>query len=130
MFRVVALIVLVAVIFFVVTYGCAFKDVESFENAKPKFESSPLDKVPSNVLTKDEKDLFDDLKSNRLKDEDIKGMVEGGQLTEKLIEKFLANLAVPPPSQTPTPTIAAPGVEENKKKENVEAFTGSMWAPW
>lgn len=44
-------------------------------------------------MTEKEKELFEDLKDNKLSTQEITDLVKGGVLTEKLVEKFLAELS-------------------------------------
>lgn len=87
-------------------FGCACKKtpfhMEGFADAaaaveKPKTPSDPTDAdadVDMNApLTPKEKELFEDLKENRLSENDIKTLVQNNVLNEKLVEKFLNKLA-------------------------------------
>lgn len=48
---------------------------------------------PSAPLTAQEKELFEDLKNNRLNEEEIKTLVQNNILNEQMVEKFLNKLA-------------------------------------
>lgn len=75
----------------------------------------------STDLTKKERELFEDLKDNKLSTEQITDLVKGGVLTEKLVEKFLSNL-----KSTSTEE------EVHTTDEHVEGFIvgGSMFAKY
>ncbi len=73
--------------------------METFTTAKvatatKKTEPAPEKPVDTKApLTPQEKELFEDLKNNRLSEEDIKTLVQNNVLNEKLVEKFLDKLA-------------------------------------
>lgn len=118
-------VVLVVAILAFTFFGCAcwrkHFGMEGFADAPEKKptpkaeEHTPETKPKTPVvdknapLTPQEKELFEDLKNNRLSEEDIKTLVENNVLNEKLVEKFLDKLA------------PADGTEHDK--EEIEGFT-------
>jgi hypothetical protein len=96
-----ASVVLVVAIFAFSFFGCScWKTklaMEGFEvekpvvPVKPAMPAKPVD--PKAPLTPQEKELFEDLKNNRLSEDDIKTLVNNNVLNEKLVEKFLDKLA-------------------------------------
>lgn len=106
-------VLLVVGILFFIIFGCmSFSYSSSTEHfadkkkAKKAVKTDTEDKSGSkedddnsgNVsvnLTSKEKELFEDLKDNKLSTEQITDLVKGGVLTEKLVEKFLSVLNVP-----------------------------------
>lgn len=88
-------VVLIAAILAFTFFGCSCwakvpkMSMEGFAD-KPEKEK-PVD--PSAPLTPQENELFEDLKNNRLNEEDIKTLVQNNVLNEKLVEKFLDKLA-------------------------------------
>lgn len=75
---------------------------EGFETAasKPAATTTPAatatsddeDDAPAKPLTPKEKELFEDLKNNRLSEDEIKTLVQNNILNEQLVEKFLDKL--------------------------------------
>jgi hypothetical protein len=72
-----------------------------------------------------EKELFEDLKENRLSNEQISELVSGGVLTERLIEKFLNQLNVTPEDgkETTTSSTATKPTTTTTTSSNEEEFT-------
>lgn len=88
----IAIVVLLIVIIMFLMFGCMSSTPvveESFEDYAEEFTVGDEDN--ENLTTK-EKELFQDLKENKLSTEEITDLVKGGVLTEKLVEKFLAEL--------------------------------------
>lgn len=84
-------------------------DTKVKEDTKKTEEVSVSD--PNLPLSPQEKELFEDLKNNRLSEDDIKTLVENNVLNEKLVEKFLNKL------------VPADGSAEEEKEDFVEGFT-------
>jgi len=89
------LVVLVIALLLFIFFGCfSYNKVEHFdtsekkEDEKEEFEEA----APSFDLTPKEKELFQDLRENKLSTEQITDLVKGGILTEQLVEKFLNQL--------------------------------------
>ncbi len=89
-------VVLIAAILAFTFFGCSCwakvgpkMSMEGFADAPSK--DTPVDS--SAPLTPQENELFEDLKNNRLNEEDIKTLVQNNVLNEKLVEKFLDKLA-------------------------------------
>lgn len=139
-------ILLVVLLFLSVLWGCACKDKdneEGFENIMDTEDGlpplEPISGVSDTILTAKEKELFEDLRANKLNDKEIHDMVKSGELTENTIEKFLANLdslkpkdliatkTAPVMKKSATNVLAA---EAAKNEEKIEAFTGSSFASW
>jgi hypothetical protein len=109
------------------------------DTEKKKDDDTDSHDDPQGDLSPTEKELFEDLKNNKLNNEQISDLVSGGVLTEKLVEKFLAQLNITPdesPAEHTSSTM-------NKKKESkrlpdpkedaeeefvVEGFTGNTFA--
>ncbi len=72
--------------------GCSCKRMqwENFEDAKSKEE--PDTPVSAGDLSAKEKELFENLKENKLSDDEINKLVKAKVLTEDLVEKFLEKL--------------------------------------
>jgi len=68
--------------------------VEGFENAEDAEEKKVFetDHGKETALTELERELFEDLKTNKLKDKDINELIKSGTLNEETIEKFLMAL--------------------------------------
>jgi hypothetical protein len=100
------LLILIGILMFVVL-GSLNVSYEMF--------SEPAASASASFLTEKELELFQDLKHNRLSDEDIKQLIKDGVLTDILIEKFLKRIDFPPMTKLS---------EEPKKSEEVtEAFS-------
>lgn len=93
------------------------------------------------TLSPAEEELFKDIQTGQLNDQDIMKMVENGKITEKMVEKFLAYLdSMPDPdagaASTKKPEVAvpassskrAPALPKQDEGFEVEAFTGGMYA--
>lgn len=93
MFLVALCLALAAALFAVTYFGCRCK-WEHFEDAAPKVESTSKDaKVDKDMqLSPKEEELFADIQSGKIGDEDIQKLIDKGQITEKMVEKFLAKL--------------------------------------
>lgn len=111
-------------------FGCGCKAT------KEGFET---EQAATPTLTAQEEELFQDIQSGNLNDTDIQKLVEDGKITEQMVEKFLQYLdKMPDPTEEDEP---APAKKTGIKKEpvvpkatgdegfEVEAFTGSMFAP-
>ena len=132
------IVLLVVLLFLSVFWGCTCKEKEEgFENKEddelPALE--PIAGVSDAILTTKEKEMFEDLKNNRLNDKQIHEMVKTGELTENTIEKFLANLSMKLPADTAAasaPTAPAPATPKKedasvkKNEDKIEGFAGSM----
>lgn len=118
---------------------------------KEGFEGEEKDdqKVAEKEITSAQLELFNDLKDNKLSDEEIKKLIDEGFLTNELMEKFLNMLdsgsasasapmtktATPTPVPNPTtqPAVPAPPTTTTTgagdvKEGMVEGFSGSMYA--
>jgi 6-phosphogluconate dehydrogenase (decarboxylating) len=83
-------VVLVLLIVGFTFFGCACKRHffrEGFEDVKTETEE-----VSSKDMTEKEKELFENLKENKLSDVEINKLVKAGVLTDQLVEKFLEKL--------------------------------------
>lgn len=109
---------LVAILLFVYL-GCACrKPWEGFQDAqqatKPSAAKHDDTAVPTAMpLTAKEKELFEDLKENRITDQRLSELIKNGTINEKVVTKFLNQLtsdaaAAAPASTKPAPTAAAP----------------------
>lgn len=136
----------VSILIFLI-WGCVCRvpRIPFFEGFKDAEDASKDDKESSyfksdskrSALTPAEQELFEDLKSNKLKDSDINKLIQKGTLTEETIEKFLMALNV---NNTVQNTIKEASFDETKesketkkvKKANdkdeikIEGFVGSM----
>lgn len=77
-------------------FGCACWRKQAQAPAVEGFTtdaSTDKDDDAATPLTPQEKELFEDLKNNRLGDEEIKTLVANNILNEKLVEKFLNKLS-------------------------------------
>jgi PBP1b-binding outer membrane lipoprotein LpoB len=70
--------------------GCSCKRLENFEDAK-KESDEVVSTKPADLSAK-EKELFENLKENKLSDDEINKLVKAKVLTEDLVEKFLEKL--------------------------------------
>lgn len=100
-------VVLIIAIFLFTTFGCTckrtlftegFEDAEKADAKKAETDAVPVKKAEEPVkkadadLSSKEKELFEDLKENKLSDTEITKLVKAGVLTDKLVEKFLEKL--------------------------------------
>jgi hypothetical protein len=127
------LTLLCAVLFIAVVvmalWGCGCKKKASKEGFTTK-EAAPKEEP---ALSPQEEELFNDIQTGQLNDEDIQKMVESGKITEKMVEKFLAYLDTMAPGDegkasapaTPTRTPKLPPAEEGFE---LEGFTGKAFA--
>lgn len=92
----IAIVALITIIVVFMVFGCMNQPItENFENMQEPFDHPPENfenYASDGTLTQKEKELFQDLKENKLSTEEITDLVKGGVLTEKLVEKFLAEL--------------------------------------
>lgn len=118
-----------------VMYGCmnfsAYTSSEHFEDKKAADkkdkEEDKKEEVGATDLSDKEKELFEDLKENKLSNEQITELVSGGVLTEKLIEKFLNQLNVTPEDGKPTTsTTKAPPVHKDEEEFTIEGFSANQ----
>lgn len=102
----------VAIILFVYL-GCACrKPWEGFEDshqaAKPG-AAKPAAPEAAPTMTAKEKELFEDLKENRITDQRLSELIKNGTINEKVVTKFLnqltsdASAAAPPAATKPAP---------------------------
>lgn len=129
----------VGLILFVV-FGCIdFNGATTFEHFADKDEADKEEKSKDEEkkdkdtkfmknLSMKEKELFEDLKENKLSNEQIGELVSNGVLTEKLIEKFLDHLnEVPEDGKDTTSTEKikkmSKAADEKKKSDKEEEFT-------
>lgn len=124
------LLVLIALF---VLFGCSCRRFEGFETEE---------------LTAKERELFEDLKQNKLTDKEMGDLVKSGILNEKLINKFLTKIesesfkvhevgtesaegaeSAPAPKKLPLPEIKKPATDDaaaavdDKKAKVVEGFS-------
>lgn len=117
-----AIVILLILILIFLLFGCIqFKFTTEHFSATEEFDDQPVDD-----LTQKEKELFEDLKDNKLSTEEITDLVKGGVLTEKLVEKFLAQLNVqveddPTPSKKDSKTVK-PKASEDETDTGIEGF--------
>jgi len=75
-----------------VMYGC--------KCTRENFAAAPTAAAPTkataSALTGKEQELFDDLVNNKVDDSAIQKLIKDGFLTEKMVERFLANLPAAP----------------------------------
>lgn len=134
--REVVLTILCAVLFAALItfamFGCGCtKTKEGFQAT----EGEKSKETPS--LTPQEEELFQDIQTGNLNDDDIQKLVESGKITEQMVEKFLQYLDnMPDPTETEEPGAAAkksvkkaPIVPTSEEGFDIEAFTGTMYAP-
>jgi hypothetical protein len=83
-----------------------FEDTKAPSPAKPATGAAAVSSSGSHGddLTTNERELFEDLKQNKLTNDDVKRLIEEGVLTELLINKFLKKLDFPGLTM---PTVAA-----------------------
>lgn len=86
--REVALIVLCVVLLAVLVYLTFWGCKKCVGDAHKEKFANPDDKT----LTKKEEELFEDIRKGKIDDAEIQKLIDGGKITEKMIEKFLANL--------------------------------------
>lgn len=89
-------------IFVFIFFGCACwrKTKEGFADAKKKEPETkkneegdkPKEEKPKG-LTPQEKELFEDLKNNKLSEDEVKTLVQNNILNQELVEKFLDQLS-------------------------------------
>lgn len=74
--------------------GCSCKRMswENFEDVKETKKEGDSDFKKAGDLSAKEKELFENLKENKLSDEEINKLVKAKVLTEDLVEKFLEKL--------------------------------------
>lgn len=87
-------------------------------------------------LTPEEEEMFKNIQTGTLNDQDIQQMVESGKITEKMVEKFLSYLdKVPEKGSThakqPVKKVGRAVVIGKPETfgEDIEPFTGDMYAP-
>lgn len=91
-------LILVTIIALAITFGCrrSFKKktdktkntVEGFADGSDAKDEKAIAKYKENLTTQ-ERELFQDLKDNKLKDEQVKRLIDAGVLNSDLFEKFL-----------------------------------------
>lgn len=109
----IAILVLLVLIILFLLFGCI-----KFKFTTEHFSTTVADDDEGfSDMSKKEKELFEDLKENKLSTEEITDLVKGGVLTEKLVEKFLAQLNVQVDDE---PVVATSGKEKTKKKATKE----------
>lgn len=92
------ILIAVSVVLVIAILGFTFMGCSCWRKPVEGFTSPPATKAPtlaeavSKPLTPQEKELFEDLKNNRLSEEDIKTLVQNNILNEQLVEKFLDKL--------------------------------------
>ena len=133
---------LVFSIFVFLFFGCLCKRpfqkqgpfVETFEVEKgADKEKSILKSDGSNDgLTQKEKELFEDLRNNKLKDKEINELIQGGTLNETVLEKFMAALNTNLQVQSAMKSAATETFKDQKKEDKegfvIEPFTGGGYA--
>jgi hypothetical protein len=62
----------------------------------PPYERFEDAGAAANVLTAQERELFEDIKANKLSQDDIKKLIVDGKLTDDIINKFLKHMDFPP----------------------------------
>lgn len=135
-----SILLLIGIISFVVL-GCVniipFPEHFEVSSKKKKDDSKKKDdeeeggdvEQMSAELTPRERELFEDLKDNKLTNEQIGELVSGGVLTEKLVEKFLDQLNSAPVDDAPSSASkkkAAKIADPVPEEDAVEGFTGSV----
>lgn len=132
-------VLLVVGLIFVVIYGCMSFNVLTQEHFSSKTEEDNKNEdedIATSELTNREKELFEDLKNNKLSTEQIGELVSEGVLTEKLVEKFLNELNITPDD---TPSTAKREGENNvnnritptikdEEEFTIEGFTAGGYA--
>lgn len=104
-----------------------FRKTEGFEGS-----ADLKDLNPKVELTPTETELFENLVNNAIDDASIKKMIESGQLTDKVVEKFLSKLNIDIPEDfEDKEKDDGEGFAEEKEEEgfeedkDVEGFTGT-----
>lgn len=138
-------VLMVVGLIFVLIYGCmsfSYLSQEHFstkmddENKKDNEESASAS--ASADLTDKEKELFEDLKNNKLSTERIGDLVTEGVLTQELVEKFLNQLNITP-DDTPSRSDdkkdnnrTTNNTVSNEKEEDftIEGFTAGGYAKY
>jgi FtsZ-interacting cell division protein ZipA len=142
--NVLVLVLIIALIAFLM-FGCInitytvedFKDMAASKKDKD-VDDDDEDDVPSigsrkdvgdASLTAKEKELFEDLKNNKLSTDEITDLVKGGVLTEKLVERFLSQLnaqvddvPAPPVSSSSSNSKKASKATKDVEDDVVEGF--------
>lgn len=96
-------------------------NVEKFENGDEE-EEEFADSADADLNAK-ERQLFNDLKSGKLSDEEIQEFISNGELTEKMVEKFLQQIDTQgDDDDEDKPAAAKPAA--NAAAEEVEGFEG------
>lgn len=112
-----AIIILLILIVIFLLFGCI-----QFKFTMEHFSATEEDALDD--LTEKEKELFEDLKENKLSTEEITDLVKGGVLTEKLVEKFLSQLSIAV-EDDPTP-VASSSKKKKKEEDEDEQIEGFM----
>lgn len=81
------MIVLLLCVLFVLLFGCRNRVAKINEGFEGKSKEGTI-----GGLTDSERELFDDLRNDKLSDEQIQKLVEDGTLTENTVGRFLNNL--------------------------------------
>ena len=89
-----------------------------------RFEAggSPTNTNVSDGFTSNERELFEDLKQNKLSNDDIKRLIKDGVLTEVIINKFLKKLNFPGLLKTDKPASKTKA-KTKAKADTIEAFS-------
>ena len=86
-------VALVVAILLFVYLGCACrKPWEGFEDAQQAAKPSASAGAAAPTLTAKEKELFEDLKDNRITDQRLSELIKNGTINEKVVTKFLNQL--------------------------------------
>ena len=102
---VVSVLLIIGILVFVVMGSLGATDAyERFEDTNGAAIASNSSSNSGDDLTTNERELFEDLKQNKLTNDDVKRLIEQGVLTENLINKFLKKLDFPGLTM---PTVAA-----------------------
>jgi len=119
-------IVLLLLILFNLYRGC--RKVEKFSEAK-KISNSVKSSEPNGneyyagpeaAFSKSELKLLEDIKNNRLNDSTLNTLIDSGQITEKLIERFIEYIDSQPDKKEEPKTV---GKKEDLSKEyKIESF--------
>lgn len=125
--------VLILLILFSIFKGCCchkkykFHRIERFAN-NPDL-ATEKDEPVKESFTKEEMELFEDIKNNRVKESEINSLISKGILTETLVQKMLNKIDRLPdptdlPDDEPKPK-AKPKAKETKKEKftNLEGYT-------
>ena len=118
----IAIVILLMLITLFLFFGC----VQIQFTTEHFAATNEKDDETNDDMTQKEKELFEDLKDNKLSTEEITDLVKGGVLTEKLVEKFLAQLNVQIEDEVATKkeskTSKAKSSDEDTDDTTVEGF--------